>query len=167
MLSRRTRATPPFASRRHARVAAAVIAIALLATTPAPLPAQPLVRPPLLSATRFPSPDSRVPTRQSLALSPRSLPNPSTPPDPWFGRDKALHFSASAAIQLGGYGSLRATGMTRSRSMLIASVVTAAAGIGKELWDGQGHGDASARDLVWDGLGLLAGSGLARIIDPP
>jgi len=87
--------------------------------------------------------------------------------DRWFARDKARHFGTSAAIQLMGYGILRIAGMSRVRSGLAASLVTASAGVGKELWDRQGHGDASARDLVWDGLGLLAGSGLAKIGDPP
>jgi uncharacterized protein YfiM (DUF2279 family) len=50
---------------------------------------------------------------------------------------------------------------------VIATVVTASAGLGKELHDRAGHGVASRRDLVWDGLGLLAGTALIRLADPP
>ena len=87
--------------------------------------------------------------------------------DRWFARDKARHFGASAAIQLMGYGLLHIAGMSRSQSMLGATLVTASAGIGKELWDRGGRGTPSGRDLVWDAVGLLTGSGLVRIGDPP
>ena len=58
-------------------------------------------------------------------------------------------------------------GVRRGPALIGATVVTASAGIGKEVWDRRGHGTASARDLAWDGLGLVAGSGLVRIADPP
>ena len=82
-------------------------------------------------------------------------------PDRWFARDKAEHFVTSAVIQVAVFGALRMTGVRQSRALLAASVVTAGAGISKEVWDAQGHGDPSWRDLTWDGIGIVAGSGLA------
>ncbi len=40
-----------------------------------------------------------------------------------------------------------------------------AAGIGKELWDETGRGDASWRDLTWDLVGAASGALLATAID--
>lgn len=98
-------------------------------------------------------------TRQS---GPRMQP---VPPDSWFGEDKVRHAGASAAIQLMGFGLLRLSGASARASLVGATVVTAAAGIGKELRDARGNGTPSARDLVWDGIGILAGTGLARLGD--
>ncbi len=166
------RATPARWSPRPAHLVAAIVAIASLAATGAPLSAQPLRRSPLLSLCRFPIADSVLPPPQCLIPSPQSLspgayPPSSDPSDPWFGRDKARHFGASAAIQLMGYGILHIAGLSRTQSMLGAALVTASAGIGKELWDRGGRGTPSRRDLVWDAAGLLTGSGLAQIADPP
>ncbi len=86
--------------------------------------------------------------------------------DAWLGRDKVRHFGSSAAIQLLGYGSLRVMGASRGASVLVATLVTGAAGIGKEVQDSRRGGRASLRDLVWDGVGAVAGAGLARLGDP-
>ncbi|HEX3696575.1 MAG TPA: hypothetical protein VH374_14425 [Polyangia bacterium] len=86
-------------------------------------------------------------------------------PDPWFGRDKALHFSASAFIAAGSYGVAR-VGLDDPRPcLLIAGSVALAAGAGKELYDLSGHGDASWRDLTWDAIGTATGLLVAWAVD--
>lgn len=98
-------------------------------------------------------------------LAPRSLLQPRVNDDRWFGRDKARHFGTSTAIQLMGYGALRLLGAERTGAMLGAAVVTAAAGIGKEVYDARNGGDPSVRDVVWDAAGLGAGIALSRLGD--
>ena len=99
----------------------------------------------------------RFPTSKPLA--------PYSEEDAWFGRDKLRHTGSSAAIQLMGYGLVRIGGASRRTSLVCATVVTAAAGIGKELHD-KGHGGRiSSRDLLWDGIGILAGTVLLQLGD--
>jgi uncharacterized protein YfiM (DUF2279 family) len=64
-----------------------------------------------------------------------------------------------------GYGLLRLAGASRGASLVGATTVAAAAGVGKEVHDARQGGKASARDLIWDAIGILAGSGLARLGD--
>lgn len=87
--------------------------------------------------------------------------------DPWFGRDKAKHFIASTAIQSLAYAVFRRHDTPRNHALWRATAVTAAVGIGKELWDARGHGDPSWRDLAWDGAGIVVGSGLVFALDRP
>jgi putative lipoprotein len=86
-------------------------------------------------------------------------------PDPWWGRDKALHFGASATIAAGSYGlgSLVLDG--RAERALFGGGVALLAGVGKETLDLAGYGDPSWKDLAWDGIGTLVGVGLALSID--
>jgi uncharacterized protein YfiM (DUF2279 family) len=101
------------------------------------------------------------------SIRPHTLPpaRSPAPPDAWFAEDKLRHMGASAAIQLMGFGLLRIAGASKRASLACATVVTAAAGIGKELRDARTGGDPSVRDLVWDGVGILAGTGLSRLGD--
>jgi putative lipoprotein len=87
--------------------------------------------------------------------------------DPWFGRDKALHFSFSAALAGAGYGgaALLTEREDRRWRLLAGAGVALCAGIGKELYDLSGHGDASARDLAWDAIGTATGLLVAWTID--
>ena len=85
--------------------------------------------------------------------------------DRWLARDKGKHFMASMAIQVTSYGALRVVGARPNAALVGASVITASAGIGKEMHDARGHGNASWRDLVWDGMGLGAGAGLVVLAD--
>ena len=80
--------------------------------------------------------------------------------DRWFAEDKVKHFFTSAFVQSFGYGSLRAAGASHPAALAGASAATGAAGIGKEVYDAQGHGTASLRDLVWD----AAGAGAATVL---
>jgi putative lipoprotein len=78
-------------------------------------------------------------------------------PDPWFGRDKALHFGATATIASGGYVLGAVLFDARGYALVTGGALAAAAGIGKELLDLTGFGDPSWRDLTWDGIGTVFG----------
>jgi putative lipoprotein len=77
--------------------------------------------------------------------------------DPWFGRDKLIHFAASGSLAIVGYAG--ASMLTENRPARIGAGATLAlgAGVAKELWDLEGHGDASWRDLGWDVIGAATG----------
>ncbi len=86
--------------------------------------------------------------------------------DPWFARDKFLHFAASAVVQGAAYSVFRRDARYTVAAQR-ASLVTVAVGVGKELYDWrhpQRH-DASWRDLVWDGAGGTAATIVARQAD--
>ena len=100
-----------------------------------------------------------------LALVTRAAPARGEDADPWFGRDKALHFSASASIAIAGYGGTALATDDRRVRIGVASGVALAAGLGKEAWDAAGHGDPSGRDLAWDVVGTATGVLLAWTID--
>ena len=77
--------------------------------------------------------------------------------DPWLSGDKAAHFVASAGIAAGAYGAGTALFDERAHAAAFAASVALAAGLAKEGLDLAGSGQPSARDLVWDGLGTIAG----------
>ena len=85
--------------------------------------------------------------------------------DPWFGRDKALHFTATASLAVVGYGA--STFATDDRLLRVAAGVTLGmgAGVSKELWDLGGAGDASWKDLTWDVVGTATGVLVATGVD--
>ena len=86
-------------------------------------------------------------------------------PDPWFGRDKALHFTATASLALAGYGGAAlktADPLTRAAA---GATLGLGVGIAKELFDLTGAGDASWRDLTWDVVGTATGVLVATAID--
>jgi putative lipoprotein len=85
--------------------------------------------------------------------------------DPWFGRDKALHFSASASLAVIGYGGASLATEDRPSRVAAATIVALGAGVGKELWDLSGRGDASWRDLTWDVIGTATGVLVASGVD--
>jgi putative lipoprotein len=87
------------------------------------------------------------------------------PRDPWFGRDKAVHFTVSALIQGAAHSAFRARGARYAEASWGAAAVTASAGIGKELWDRHRKRDFSFRDLTWDGIGGASGAVVVRRID--
>ncbi len=90
---------------------------------------------------------------------------PAEPGDRWFGPDKLWHFTASALIQSATHGVLRSRGVSYANASWSAAGVTAAAGIGKELWDLRRRDDFSLRDLAWDGIGGTTGAVLMRQLD--
>lgn len=88
--------------------------------------------------------------------------------DPWFARDKALHFDVSAGIAAATYG-VSAGWMfdARWKALALGGGVALAAGAGKELLDAT-HvlgGDPSWRDFTWDVFGTIAGLALAWGVD--
>ena len=87
--------------------------------------------------------------------------------DPWLGRDKALHFSASLVLAGGGYGGVALVTDADQRRWRLAggAGLALAAGAGKEIADHFGAGDASWRDLTWDVIGTATGLGVAWLID--
>jgi putative lipoprotein len=84
--------------------------------------------------------------------------------DAWFGRDKFLHFTASAVVQCATHSILRANGSDYGVASRGAALATLTVGIGKEVWDSRRGGDASWRDLAWDGAGGVAGAVTMRQI---
>jgi putative lipoprotein len=88
--------------------------------------------------------------------------------DPWFARDKALHFDVSAGIAAASYG-VSAGWLVNARwkALAIGGGVALAAGAGKELLDAT-HvlgGDPSWKDFTWDLIGTVAGLALAWGVD--
>jgi putative lipoprotein len=95
----------------------------------------------------------------------RAVPARADDADPWFGRDKALHFGVSFGLAGGAY-TLAAPWLKPPRwRALTGFSVAFAAGLAKEAWDATGHGDASVRDLTWDLVGSLSGTLLAWGVD--
>jgi putative lipoprotein len=86
--------------------------------------------------------------------------------DPWFGRDKALHFTLSAALSIGGYAAAKvATGNRFGEAPINGFAFSLALGLAKEAYDAIGPGTPSYRDMVANLAGALAGLLLARLLD--
>ena len=62
-------------------------------------------------------------------------------------------------------GTDRGTGTTESIAMLADEGSVSVAGIGKELWDASGNGNASFKDLTWDVLGTAVGIAICWAIE--
>ncbi len=103
----------------------------------------------------------------TLALTHASPARASEPdPDPWLGRDKALHFGVSATLASSGYGLGRAFVFDRRLdAALVAGSFTLAIGAAKESYDALGHGDPSWRDFTWDAIGTAVGIGVGLGVD--
>ena len=86
-------------------------------------------------------------------------------PDPWFGRDKALHFGASAALGAGGYGLGSLLFDKRLDAALLGGAVGLGVGAAKEGADALGLGTPSWRDFTWDVVGTVVGVALAFGLD--
>jgi putative lipoprotein len=85
--------------------------------------------------------------------------------DDWFGRDKALHFGASAIIAGSAYGVTTAFDDRRVVAFAVGGGIGLGAGIAKEGYDALGYGDPSWKDLAWDVAGTLVGLGIAYGVD--
>jgi len=86
-------------------------------------------------------------------------------PDPWFGKDKPLHFGASAALAAGGYAGSALVYDDEPHRLLLGGGLALTAGVAKELYDLTGAGDPSWKDLTWDVLGTAAGLAVTWAID--
>ncbi len=85
--------------------------------------------------------------------------------DPWWGEDKALHFSFSAVIAAGGYGVAVPFSEERWHRALFGGGLAVTAGAAKEGYDATGAGSPSYRDFTWDVVGAATGVGLALLLD--
>jgi putative lipoprotein len=85
--------------------------------------------------------------------------------DPWWGRDKALHLSASASLAIVGYAGTSMGTESRSARAAGGAALAVGAGVAKELWDLEGHGDASWKDLTWDLIGATTGVLFSLAVD--
>jgi putative lipoprotein len=88
-----------------------------------------------------------------------------TEADPWFGRDKALHFGATFTLASGGYAG---TALLTERPAVRAAAgagLGLGAGIAKEVYDRYAGGDPSWRDLTWDAMGTATGVLVAWLVD--
>jgi putative lipoprotein len=83
----------------------------------------------------------------------------------WFGRDKAYHFAASAAIQSLTHGVLRGTGSDYRTASGFAGLTTLAIGVGKEVHDRADGRYFSWRDLAADAAGGVTGAVVVRQVD--
>lgn len=101
----------------------------------------------------------------STASSARADEVVSPDPDPWFGPDKALHFSVAFGIAAAGYGIGVATFDERWAAVALGSGVAIGLGAAKEGLDAAGLGHPSAKDFVWDLLGATLGIGVGITFD--
>ncbi|WP_394822016.1 YfiM family protein [Pendulispora albinea] len=86
-------------------------------------------------------------------------------PDPWFGRDKVLHFSVAALIASGTYTLAATQFEARYPPLLLGAGTTLVLGAAKEAYDGLGHGTPSWKDFTWDVIGAVVGLGVAWGLD--
>jgi putative lipoprotein len=86
-------------------------------------------------------------------------------PDPWFGRDKALHFSATFTLAGGGYAGTALLSERRSVRAAAGGGLAMSAGLAKEIYDRYAGGDASWRDLTWDVVGTASGVLISYLLD--
>lgn len=84
--------------------------------------------------------------------------------DRWFGRDKAYHFAASAAIQSLAHGVLRTSNDYRMSST-VAGVTTLAVGVSKEIYDRADGRYFSWKDLAADAAGGATAAAVVRQVD--
>ncbi len=95
-----------------------------------------------------------------------SLPVRADPPaDPFFGADKAKHFSVSAAIAASTYGLSALVFERRQERVVLGATIALSAGYSKEVLDAVGFGDPSWKDFVWDIFGTGVGVGVAFALD--
>jgi uncharacterized protein YfiM (DUF2279 family) len=71
----------------------------------------------------------------------------------WFGPDKVKHFFLSFFIQSASYSLARTANLDHRSALVVASGVTGAAAISKEVWDRKRGTGFDSSDLVWDALG--------------
>ena len=86
-------------------------------------------------------------------------------PDPWFGRDKALHFGATFTLAAGGYAGAALLSERQSVRAAAGAGLGLGAGIAKEIYDRYAGGDASFRDLTWDVVGTATGVLVSYLLD--
>jgi putative lipoprotein len=86
-------------------------------------------------------------------------------PDPWFGRDKGLHFAMSSLITGASYGGAAIASPDLRVRIAFGAGIGLAAGVAKELFDLAGLGHPSWKDLTWDIVGVAVGLGVSVTLD--
>jgi putative lipoprotein len=97
-----------------------------------------------------------------LAPAPRAR---AAEPDPWFARDKALHFGATFTLAGGGYAGAALISPRESVRTAAGAGLGLGAGIAKEIYDRYSGGHPSWRDLTWDMVGTATGLLTAWLLD--
>jgi len=100
-----------------------------------------------------------------LALCLLSAPCSAADKDPWWGRDKALHFSACFLFAADGYAGASVFTTRESTRLAAGTGLAVAAGAAKELYDKYAGGDASLRDFTWDVVGAATGTVVSWLVD--
>lgn len=78
----------------------------------------------------------------------------------WLRPDRVKHFFLSFFVQSAGYSVARAANVDHRSAIFVASGVTAAAAVGKEVWDRKRGTGFDRGDLVADALGAGAATAL-------
>ncbi|MBI3202649.1 MAG: hypothetical protein HYZ29_14010 [Myxococcales bacterium] len=94
-----------------------------------------------------------------------ALPAAADEPDPWWGRDKALHFGVSSGLAAGGYAASSLVLEPRWQRAASGAGFALTLGASKELYDATGPGHPSAKDFTWDLAGAAVGTALALLVD--
>lgn len=102
-----------------------------------------------------------------LAATGARAQDPPPDPDPWFSKDKGVHFGVSAAFATVGYtlgGQWPES--TPVQRLLVGGSVALAAGATKELLDYVSRtGRPSWKDFTWDVAGTAFGLGVSLLVD--
>ena len=102
-----------------------------------------------------------------LALAALMVPMPAhaQSEDRWWSADKGMHFGASLVITAGGHAVSSVWLDEPWQRSIAGASLGLGAGLGKELYDLSGHGDASWKDVTWDVAGVMTGAGLALLVE--
>jgi putative lipoprotein len=104
----------------------------------------------------------------ALAILPlcfASTPSLAADRDPWWGQDKALHFSACFMVAGDGYAGTSLFSKRETTRLGTGAGLAIAAGAAKEVYDRYAGGDASVRDLTWDVVGAATGTMVSWLVD--
>lgn len=126
-----------------------VLGLWLTQPTPAPLPSVMERAPDATELAMAVSRDGPGHNDRRVALAP--------PDDHWFAEDKLRHGTASFAATSLAYGAASAAELGHDDAALVAAGLAVAAGIWKEIRDERIGTGWSAKDLVWDALGVALG----------
>jgi putative lipoprotein len=85
--------------------------------------------------------------------------------DPWFGADKALHFTAGFGLAVGGYTVGALTLDDRWAAAGLGATIAVGVGAAKEGLDAAGLGTPSWKDFTWDIIGTALGIGVSLAFD--
>ena len=85
--------------------------------------------------------------------------------DPWWGRDKALHFGVSGVLAASGYATSSLWFGEAWQRASIGAAFALTLGVTKELVDLAGYGHPSYKDMLFNLAGTALGVTLAYLVD--